>query len=93
METALLPLGALLLPAPLAGVHAVDGQLPTATSRIDRHALVARHSIKWNELGGQIPLGNGEFCFNADGLGLQTFGGNSLSHWGWHSWEGLKKAP
>ena len=54
-------------------------------TRIDRHALVTRHDIKWNEVGGQIPLGNGEFCFNADGTGLQTFGGNSMSHWGWHS--------
>ncbi|WP_167618179.1 hypothetical protein [Maribellus sediminis] len=52
---------------------------------IDRHALVTRHNIEWNDLTGQIPLGNGEFCFNADGTGLQTFGGNTMSHWGWHS--------
>ena len=52
---------------------------------IDRHALVTRHNITWNEVNGQIPLGNGEFCFNADGTGLQTFGGNTMSHWGWHS--------
>ncbi len=52
---------------------------------IDRHALIVRHNIEWNELEGQIPLGNGEFCFNADGTGLQTFGGNTMSHWGWHS--------
>lgn len=52
---------------------------------IDRHALVTRHNIKWNDLEGQIPLGNGEFCFNVDGTGLQTFGGNTMSHWGWHS--------
>jgi hypothetical protein len=52
---------------------------------IDRHALVTRHNIEWNDLRGQIPLGNGEFCFNADGTGLQTFGGNIMSHWGWHS--------
>ncbi len=32
-----------------------------------------------------MPLGNGEFCFNADATGLQTFGGNSMSHWAWHS--------
>jgi hypothetical protein len=31
-----------------------------------------------------MPLGNGEFCFGADATGLQTFGGNSMSHWGWH---------
>jgi hypothetical protein len=52
---------------------------------IDRQALVKRHNIEWNDLAGQIPLGNGEFCFNADATGLQTFGGNSMSHWGWHS--------
>ena len=32
-----------------------------------------------------MPLGNGEFCFNADGTGLQTFGGNTMAHWAWHS--------
>ena len=53
--------------------------------KIDRQALVTRHNIVWNELNGQIPLGNGEFCFNADATGLQTFGGNTESHWGWHS--------
>jgi len=52
---------------------------------IDRHALVTRHNINWNELAGRIPLGNGEFCFGADATGLQTFSGNSMSHWGWHS--------
>ena len=52
---------------------------------IDRHALVTRHNIEWNDLRGQIPLGNGEFCFNADATGLQTFGGNTMAHWGWHS--------
>lgn len=52
---------------------------------IDRHALVTRHNIVWNDLNGQIPLGNGEFCFNIDGTGLQTFGGNTMSHRGWHT--------
>jgi hypothetical protein len=52
---------------------------------IDRHALVTRHNIGWNDVRGQIPLGNGEFCFNADATGLQTFGGNTMAHWGWHS--------
>ena len=52
---------------------------------IDRHALVARHDIHWNEVAGRVPLGNGEFCFGADGTGLQTFAGNSMAHWGWHS--------
>ena len=52
---------------------------------IDRQALVARHDIRWNDVKGRVPLGNGEFCFGADGTGLQTFAGNSMSHWGWHS--------
>jgi len=52
---------------------------------IDRYALVTRHNIEWDELAGQIPLGNGEFCFNVDGTGLQTFGGNTMAHWAWHS--------
>jgi hypothetical protein len=58
---------------------------PKDGTPIDRHALVTRHNIQWNDPTGQIPVGNGEFCFNADGTGLQTFGGNSMSHWGWHS--------
>ena len=56
-----------------------------ATAPIDRRALVSRHNITWPDSGGRIPLGNGEFCFGADGTGLQTFSGNCMSHWGWHS--------
>lgn len=52
---------------------------------VNRQAVVARHRLAWNEPDGVIPLGNGEFCFNVDGTGLQTFGGNTMSHWGWHS--------
>jgi hypothetical protein len=63
-----------------AALQAADGN-----SAIDRHALVTRHNIEWNDLRGQVPLGNGEFCFNADATGLQTFGGSTMSHWGWHS--------
>ncbi len=59
---------------------------PTAArGAIDRHALVTRHNLEWKDLRGQVPLGNGEFCFNADATGLQTFGGSTLSHWAWHS--------
>lgn len=56
-----------------------------AEAPIDRHALVTRHNIEWNDLRGEIPIGNGEFCFNADATGLQTFGGSTMSHWAWHS--------
>src|ERR1035441_9589153 len=52
---------------------------------IDRHALVTRHDIDWPNLNGQIPLGNGNFAFNADGIGLETVGGNTMCHWCWHS--------
>lgn len=54
-------------------------------SPIDRQALVSRHDINWPSIEGQIPLGNGNFAFNADGTGLQTVGGNTMSHWCWHS--------
>ncbi len=55
---------------------------------IDRHALVTRHNIECNSLAMTLPLGNGEFCFTADATGLQTFAGNAMSHWGWHSFPG-----
>jgi len=64
--------------------QAVYGQ--EASKKIDRQALVTRHNIRWGwEERGQIAMGNGEFCFNVDGTGLQTFGGNTMAHWGWHS--------
>ena len=52
---------------------------------IDRQALVSRHNIDWANLAGLIPLGNGNFAFNADGTGLETVGGNTMCHWCWHS--------
>jgi len=55
------------------------------TEKIDRFALVTRHNIKCNDVCVGIPIGNGEFCFTADGTGLQTFKGNTMSHWAWHS--------
>jgi len=82
MKRIVITLSALLL-APLASLHAAD--LPAGKASIDRHALVTRHNITWNEVAGRLPLGNGEFCFGADATGLQTFAGNSMSHWGWRS--------
>ncbi len=52
---------------------------------IDRRAVVERHQIKSAELMERLPVGNGNFCFNVDGTGLQTFSGDTLSHWGWFS--------
>jgi hypothetical protein len=83
MNPVLAALTALL--APLVALHAAAAPIPAGQSAIDRHALVTRHSITWNEVAGRLPLGNGEFCFGANGTGLQTFAGNSMSHWGWHS--------
>jgi hypothetical protein len=74
-----------LLLAPLVALQATAAPTPAGQSAIDRHALVTRHNITWNKVAGRLPLGNGEFCFGADGTGLQTFAGNSMSHWGWHS--------
>src|SRR6202012_6110399 len=71
-----------LLLAGLLGGNLATGAEPQAP--IDRHALVSRHNIDWPNLEGQIPLGNGNFAFNADGTGLQTVGGNTMCHWCWH---------
>ena len=78
--------GVLLVIACLtAPFHAsVAAALPSSLP-IDRHALVSRHDIDWPVLDGQIPLGNGNFAFNADGTGLETVGGNTMSHWCWHN--------
>ena len=68
--------------APLSMASAADA--PPGPP-INRHALVSRHDIVWPSLTGAIPLGNGNFAFNADGTGLETFAGNTMSHWCWHS--------
>ena len=54
---------------------------------IDRHALVTRHKVVLEKADAQTALqvGNGEFAFGVDVTGLQTFYGNTMSHWGWHS--------
>ena len=53
--------------------------------KIDREAVVKRHCYDINSPYEITTLGNGEFAFNCDATGLQTFAGNTLSHWGWHS--------
>jgi len=54
---------------------------------IDREALVRRHNIQTTQPSASEPLqvGNGEFAFGVDATGLQTFSGNTLAQWGWHS--------
>ncbi|MBQ4142477.1 MAG: hypothetical protein IJD43_03285 [Thermoguttaceae bacterium] len=53
--------------------------------KIDRQSVVSRHFIQSLDPNLEIPLGNGEFCFNVDFTGLQTTRGNTMAHWGWHS--------
>ncbi len=65
------------------------------TNKIDREALVRRHTVKIGQFDtlGSLTVGNGKFAFTVDGTGLQTFpelyeNGISLgtqSEWGWHS--------
>lgn len=51
---------------------------------IDRQAVVARHAIETKD-SDLLMVGNGEFAFNADFTGLQTFEqSGTFSHWGWH---------
>src|SRR5262249_25936110 len=66
-----------------------------ADEPIDRHALVSCHNIVVHELdpNGAMAVGNGEFAFNFDVTGLQSFPEfyektmpvGILSNWGWHS--------
>jgi len=62
---------------------------------IDRHALVTRHNIAVHSVdpNGAMAVGNGEFAFNFDVTGLQSFPEyyektmpiGILSTWGWHN--------
>lgn len=72
----------------LAGsfVAGLDGAASAELEKpLDREKIVARHRIRSENLDLKIPIGNGNFCFNVDGTGLQTFGGDVLAHWGWFS--------
>lgn len=56
--------------------------------KINRYALVKRHTVVLTNPDPQTPLqvGNGEFAFSVDITGLQTFlPANTMSHWGWHT--------
>ncbi|MCK4817609.1 hypothetical protein KA005_17705, partial [bacterium] len=53
---------------------------------IDRKSLVNRHNITNAGIEDILALGNGKFCFGADATGLQTFGGNIMCDWAWHSY-------
>jgi hypothetical protein len=78
-----------LLPALLAAAGAMTAQ------RIDREALVRRHTVQVRSADAWAPLtvGNGEFAFTADVTGLQTFPGfygksiplATMAQWAWHT--------
>lgn len=55
--------------------------------KIDRLSIEKRHPIvlKKGSSAPVIPIGNGEFCFSGDRSGLQCIAGNTMAHWGWHS--------
>lgn len=83
-----------LLPAALLCACAVSIAAAQQQAPIDRHALVMRHNIEVHTIdpNGVMAVGNGEFAFNADVTGLQSFPGyyektmpiGILSTWGWH---------
>ncbi len=60
---------------------------PAQAERIDRRALVSRHDVVLTSTNPQesLQVGNGGFAFGMDCTGLQTFYGNTMSDWGWHS--------
>jgi len=69
---------------------------PASTNApIDRHALVTRHNIVVHDIDpmGAMAVGNGDFAFNFDVTGLQSFPEyyqktmpiGILSDWGWHN--------
>lgn len=77
--------------ATLTSVLILSSVLLTAAAArqpIDRHALVSRHNPVLTSFSQTRPLsvGNGEFAFNVDLTGLQTFVPfNTMSHWAWHA--------
>ncbi|MGD0797809.1 MAG: hypothetical protein ABR910_08810 [Acidobacteriaceae bacterium] len=85
--------GATLLIAGCAGLGVA--QAVGNEARIDRHAVVTRHNIEVHgaDPNGAMAVGNGDFAFNFDVTGLQSFPEyyektmpiGILSDWGWHS--------
>ncbi|KAI1374880.1 Six-hairpin glycosidase-like protein [Hypoxylon crocopeplum] len=61
-----------------------------AFGKIDRHAIVSKYNVKRESLidNSTTPLqvGNGNFAFNVDNTGMQSFlPFNTLSSWAWHN--------
>jgi len=92
-RTVALVAAALLAGGGLAGQAAPPA--PPTAARIDRQALVSRHDIAIHAADpmGAMAVGNGEFAFNFDVTGAQSFPEyyektmpvGILSTWGWHS--------
>ena len=58
-----------------------------AAGKIDRRAVVERHNVETAKTNPKSPaqVGNGEFAYNFDITGMQTFVPfNTLAHWAWH---------
>ncbi|KAK0351297.1 hypothetical protein LTR94_025493, partial [Friedmanniomyces endolithicus] len=90
--------GGVLLPWPMGKIAEAYAPLPSqpsASSRIDREALVRRHSVVLTKVDRHAPvmLGNGDLGFTADITGLQTFPEQyselspllTMAQWAWHS--------
>ena len=66
-----------------------------AQQKIDREAVVRRHTIKVDKIDSlsSLTVGNGNFAFTVDATGMQSFPGayangvplGTQSVWGWHS--------
>jgi protein-glucosylgalactosylhydroxylysine glucosidase len=84
--------GVLFLLIACFGARVANGQ--ATTQPIDRHALVTRHNIEVHGLDpmGAMAVGNGNFAFNFDVTGAQSFPEyyektmpiGTLSAWAWH---------
>ena len=87
MKRKLILAHAAMLLTPIAALLAADAPSPAPTEKIDRHALVSRHNVVLTTVDKNLPLlvGNGEFAFGVDMTGLQTFYGNTMAQWAWHS--------
>jgi hypothetical protein len=78
-----------------AGNPVSKGDRRAVGGRIDRHALVTRHTVKLDraDIMAPLSLGNGEFAFTADVTGLQTFEAeygpgiplSTMAQWGFHA--------
>ena len=91
-----IPILVVTLLAMAGGMDRGRAQSANDVGPIDRHALVSRHDIEVRTIDptGAMAVGNGDFAFNFDVTGLQSFPDyyektmplGMLSDWGWHSY-------